>query len=141
MPPQTNAEGNQKTANTERVFPNPGRDTTDRSRPSPQDKAKSHVIQVDQVVHANANHTVGCLTEGTLRELRSQLTNVIPNDGWEKKVASVGCYPVAADIHWRVVDLHGAVVRLQLAEDNLPARPLLYFVVADLVGNQGEELR
>lgn len=87
-----------------------------------------------RIVSARANDTIGCLDEATLLVVKQQSAGVVLPAGWQDRIAKLGCYAVAADLHWRVASSDDVAAHLQLSEPGVPAStsPVLYFALSDL---------
>jgi hypothetical protein len=99
--------------------------------------AIAQTFTTGQTVHAKQDNTIGCLAEDTLREVGRQMANTTPAPGWEDRLAGLHCYPVARDLDWKVAEMHGTVVRAQLAEPGVPS-PVMYFSVGDMAIGPGQ---
>jgi len=108
-------------------------------------QSTQQATQQPTFVRAKAANTMGCTDPENVRALRDVLEtwDIQPPVGWERNLAEVGCYPVAADLRWRVARRLGDVVALQLAEEAITrgASVLLFFSVADLVTMDGQPYR
>src|ERR1700722_11663293 len=100
------------------------------------DNAMAQTFKTGQIIHAKQDHTIGCLTDDTLREVNRKMANTTPSPGWEKRLANLQCYPVAHDLDWKVAEMHGDLVRAQLAEAGVPA-PVMYFAARNMTPGHG----
>lgn len=89
-----------------------------------------------QIVHAKAADTIGCLSGEMLLTVKQQVAGTTPAPGWQDRIASLNCYPVAADLNWRVGAQEGGIVHAQLDMPGAPM-PALWFSADDMAPGPG----
>lgn len=94
------------------------------------------IANADEIVHAKRQDTIGCTAPDVLSALKRQMKGTIPQPEWEERIQSLGCYPVATDLNWRVASREEGIVHLQLDMEGVPM-PSLWFDAADIAKGPG----